>query len=65
MFDGKVPSTVTKNVYICANHFTLDSFSNFGQYNAGLAGKLFLKEGSLPTIRDKSADNKGTVSNVI
>ena len=51
IFDGEVPATVGMNLSVCAKHFDMDCFHNLGQYNAGLAAKLFLKEGSIPTIR--------------
>ncbi|KAM7382656.1 hypothetical protein PAMP_002378 [Pampus punctatissimus] len=56
IFNGKVPDTVGKNLYVCANHFVPDCFTNLGQYNAGLATKLSLKEGSVPTVCDKTAE---------
>ena len=46
----------SKNLLVCSNHFAADSFSNLGQYNAGLAGKMFLKEGAVPTVRGKAQD---------
>ncbi|XP_008299624.1 uncharacterized protein LOC103371915 isoform X4 [Stegastes partitus] len=52
IFDGNVPSTVGKFLYVCANHFTSDCFLNKGQYQAGFASKLKLKDGSVPTVRD-------------
>jgi len=42
---------------VCAKHFDMDCFHNLGQYNAGLAAKLYLKEGSIPTIRGERTDN--------
>lgn len=53
IFSGSVPATVSKTLFVCAKHFLPDCFSNLGQYNAGLATKLFLNEGAIPTIRDK------------
>ncbi|XP_060770743.1 zinc finger protein 595-like isoform X2 [Neoarius graeffei] len=54
IFNGSVPATVSKNLFVCAKHFVSDCFSNLGQYNAGLATKLYLKDGSIPTIRVKT-----------
>nr|XP_055059811.1 uncharacterized protein LOC129443335 [Misgurnus anguillicaudatus] len=56
IFDGHVPATVGKNLVVCANHFKTDCFENLGQYTAGFAIKLRLKEGSVPTVRGKSQD---------
>ena len=61
ILEGEVPATVGKNLLVCANHFTTDCFSNFGQYTEGLAVKLYLYEGSLPTLRGIPAD-EGHVS---
>ena len=61
IFEGEVPATVGKNLLVCANQFTTDCFSNFGQYTEGLAVKLYLNVGSLPTLRGIPAD-EGHVS---
>ena len=57
IFDGEVPATVGINLSVCAKHFDTDCFHNLGHYNAGLAAKLFLKEGSIPTIRGERTDD--------
>ncbi|KAL7398437.1 hypothetical protein ABVT39_010016 [Epinephelus coioides] len=54
--EGNVPASVSKSVFVCANHFTTDCFSNEGQYKAGLATRLFLKDGSIPTVRGDATD---------
>ncbi|XP_066529736.1 uncharacterized protein [Hoplias malabaricus] len=54
IFKGTIPDKLSKNLYVCTNHFVSDCFTNLGQYNTGLATKLFLKEGSIPTIRGKT-----------
>ncbi|XP_051981457.1 uncharacterized protein LOC127642989 isoform X2 [Xyrauchen texanus] len=51
VFKGNAPSNLPKCVHVCANHFTPDCFVNEGQYKAGFAKKLFLKNGSVPTVR--------------
>ncbi|XP_048114220.1 uncharacterized protein LOC125304199 [Alosa alosa] len=58
IFDGHVPATVGKNLVVCANHFKADCFENLGQYTAGLANKLRLTEGSVPTVRGRSQDER-------
>lgn len=45
IYHGNIPPSVSKSVVVCTNHFTSDCFSNLGQYNAGLAIGLFLKDG--------------------
>ena len=59
-----------KEDILCKNHFpsssTLISLNvgcvhNLGPYNTGLATELFLKEGSIPTIRGERTDD-GNVS---
>uniref|UniRef100_A0A9J8D7P0 THAP-type domain-containing protein n=1 Tax=Cyprinus carpio carpio TaxID=630221 RepID=A0A9J8D7P0_CYPCA len=51
VFKENAPSTLPKFIYVCANHFT-DCFVNEGQYKAGFAQKLLLKDGAVPTVRD-------------
>nr|XP_055038817.1 uncharacterized protein LOC129426486 isoform X2 [Misgurnus anguillicaudatus] len=51
MFKGNAALDLPKYVYACANHFTSSCFINEGQYKAGFAKKLILKDGSVPTIR--------------
>ncbi|XP_041916195.1 uncharacterized protein LOC121680718 [Alosa sapidissima] len=58
IFDGHVPATVGKNLVVCANHFKADCFENLGQYTAGLANKLRLTEGSVPTVRGRSQEER-------
>jgi len=62
IYHGNVPATVGKgHLYVCGNHFLPDCFANLGPYNAGLADKLFLKVGSVPTVAGKTTD-EGNVS---
>ncbi|XP_045900759.1 uncharacterized protein LOC123968204 isoform X1 [Micropterus dolomieu] len=56
IFNGDVPSTTTRFLYVCANHFTPDCFVNVGQYEAGFASVLRLKDGSIPTVRDSTSN---------
>ncbi|XP_070691873.1 uncharacterized protein [Pempheris klunzingeri] len=56
IFDGNVPTRMGKLLYVCANHFTSDCFLNGGQYKAGLATKLRLKDGCIPTVRCLTLD---------
>ncbi|XP_039541035.1 uncharacterized protein LOC120488385 isoform X2 [Pimephales promelas] len=55
IYEGKAPRTLPKYVYVCSNHFESDCFLNEGQFKAGLASKLILKYGSLPTVRDPTS----------
>ncbi len=48
-------------LYVCAKHFTDDCFLNLGQYRDGLAERLKIKSGSVPTLLG-SATNLGQVS---
>ncbi|XP_030261826.1 uncharacterized protein LOC115574438 [Sparus aurata] len=57
---GRVPASVSKSVFVCASHSTPDCFSNQGQYKAGLATRLFLEDGSIPTVRGNTTD-EGTL----
>ena len=54
VFEENAPSTLPIFVYVCANHFTLDCFVNEGQYKAGFAQKLLLKDGAVPAVCDPS-----------
>ncbi|XP_051269263.1 uncharacterized protein LOC127370858 [Dicentrarchus labrax] len=66
IYDGKVPVPVGKKPIVCANHFLSDCFQNLGQYNAGLAAKLLLKEGAVPTVRGPTAgEDTASTSGVI
>ena len=56
IFQGNVPASVSKRVFVCANHFTLNCFGNQGQYKAGLATRLFLTDGSIPTVCGNATD---------
>ncbi|XP_046874702.1 zinc finger MYM-type protein 4 isoform X3 [Hypomesus transpacificus] len=50
IFSGNVPTQLPKVLHVCAKHFTDDCFLNLGQYRAGLAQRLKIKSGSLPTL---------------
>lgn len=58
IFDGIVPATVSKNLFVCANHFLSDFFTSLDHYKAGLATKLFLKVRSIPAVCGKTADQR-------
>uniref|UniRef100_A0A8P4G5H1 THAP-type domain-containing protein n=1 Tax=Dicentrarchus labrax TaxID=13489 RepID=A0A8P4G5H1_DICLA len=58
IYNGNVPARVGKKLLVCANHFTSDCFKNLGQYSTGLAQKLLLIEGAVPTIRCKTTDTE-------
>nr|XP_040044626.1 zinc finger MYM-type protein 4 isoform X1 [Gasterosteus aculeatus aculeatus] len=51
IFEGSAPERIGKSLLVCANHFELDCFTNLGQYNSGLATRLTLQAGSVPSIR--------------
>lgn len=58
IFGGRVPTTGPKLLHVCAHHFTKDCFLNEGQFKAGFAKALKIKNGSLPTVRDATTDVK-------
>ncbi|XP_031429046.1 uncharacterized protein LOC105898184 isoform X2 [Clupea harengus] len=64
IFEGNVPSRVGKYLLVCSNHFESDCFINLGQYTAGLAGRLILKGGSLPSIRRRTEDEGNASTSV-
>lgn len=59
IFDGEMPKTAPKMLYVCANHFTEDCFLNAGQYRAGFARTLKIDKRSVPTIRKQSPPLQG------
>merc|ERR1712035_246249 len=55
IFDGKIPTTLGKVVYVCVNQFKSDCFLNEGQYKTGFASRLKLKDGAEPTVPDPTS----------
>ena len=51
-FNDNVPAKLPVSLCVCANHFTLDCFSNEGQYKAGFDSTLTLVKASVPPIPD-------------
>lgn len=47
---NRIPEQFNSKLLVCSAHFTADSFSNLGQYQAGFAQRLTLKKGAIPTI---------------
>ncbi|KAF4111800.1 uncharacterized protein LOC131543092 isoform X2 [Onychostoma macrolepis] len=47
---NQIPRQFNSKLLVCSAHFTADSFSNLGQYQAGFAQRLILKKGAIPTI---------------
>ncbi|KAM9770635.1 activating transcription factor 7-interacting protein 1 isoform 2-T2 [Menidia menidia] len=65
IYNGNVPARVGKKLLVCANHFTGDCFRNLGQYNTGLAKRLVLIVGAVPTIRCKTTDTEADAMEVV
>ena len=57
-----MPAAVRVSLYVCANHFTSDGFSNEGQYKAAFALTLTLVKGSFPTIQGPATAPEPQVS---
>lgn len=58
---GTSPAKYNATLVLCSNHFHHNDFLNLGSYRSGFASRLFLKPGSVPTVRIKSED-EGDVS---
>ncbi|KAA8579040.1 hypothetical protein FQN60_010564 [Etheostoma spectabile] len=56
IISGNAATQLPKVLYVCAKHFTDDCFLNLGQYRAGLAERLKIKPGSVPTLRGSAAN---------
>ena len=52
IFNDNVPVTFPVSLYVHANHFTSDCFSNKVQYKTSFASTLTLEKGSVPAIPD-------------
>ena len=52
IFKDSMPAKVNVSLFVCANHFTSDCFSNEGQYKAGFASTLTLVKATAPPILD-------------
>ncbi|XP_067298749.1 uncharacterized protein [Pseudorasbora parva] len=46
---NRIPKQFNAKLFVCSAHFTTDSFSNLGQFEAGFAQRLQLKKGAIPT----------------
>ena len=62
IFNDNVLATVPVNLYVCANHFISDCFSNKGQYKAGFAWTLTLVKECVPNILNPAAAAEPQVS---
>ena len=62
IFNDNVPAAVRVSLYVCANHFTSDCFSNECQYKAGFASTLTLVKGSVSTIPDPATAPEPPIS---
>ncbi|XP_067298047.1 piggyBac transposable element-derived protein 4-like isoform X3 [Pseudorasbora parva] len=45
-----IPQQFNANLLLCSRHFTDDCFSNLAEVNAGFAKRLFIKDGTVPTL---------------
>ncbi|XP_056312320.1 uncharacterized protein LOC130223502 [Danio aesculapii] len=47
---GKIPQKYSPNIVLCSRHFSDESYTNLHAYKAGFAGRLSLKDGSIPSL---------------
>ncbi|XP_039512565.1 uncharacterized protein LOC120467989 isoform X2 [Pimephales promelas] len=50
IYQGNVPTSVSKVIFVCAKHFNDSNFNNLRQFKEGFADRLRLIEGSIPSI---------------
>ena len=51
----------TYTAYLCSQHFTTDSFSNWQKKQLGFAGSLMLVSGAVPTVVNFVSERGSTV----
>ncbi|XP_077063253.1 uncharacterized protein LOC143715388 isoform X3 [Siphateles boraxobius] len=51
---NSVPHNYDPNLALCAAHFMEESFHNLGEFNAGFAQRLVLKDGAVPTLKTEA-----------
>lgn len=62
IFDGNIPESVGKVLFVCANHFKKECFTNLRQYQDGFAQRLKLIEGSVPSVYGNNKDSRASTS---
>ncbi|XP_024125819.1 zinc finger and SCAN domain-containing protein 21 isoform X2 [Oryzias melastigma] len=55
----------SQQLFVCDGHFTDDCFDNLGMYQSGLAKRLLLKAGAIPTIKPDEEDRPGTLQDAV
>jgi len=57
-----IPQKYSPNLLLCSRHFTEESFKNLYEFKCGFVSRLFLKEGSVPSVHGSASSSSAPQS---